>query len=308
MTEAGHTCLSQALAAAQAEYPRIIKGSLNPHFRTSYADLADGMEPIRPLLAKHGIAYTQTFHVGDGGKLMLRTKLWHRDEQEISDIPIEQPPKPQEFVALSTYYRRVTLFAIAGITPADEDDDGESTAGLGTQQPAEPPRRTSAPPAEVSSETMVGELRALLATVAALDAEGLQKAKDWLRSTPRGHRHSRWTTFGSIDPDLRAEASAAMSRRAAELTEAPAPVPTAAPIPWPPEMADDPWELSGRDTGAFKDELLRRIEHDPWPEVQAAWAVYGPMLLNALTAAEIQPVRAAYTRRSRDNLHPTAAG
>lgn len=139
---AEHANLTAALAAAQAEYPVVLKGSVNPHFKSTYADLADGMGPIRPILAKHGIAYTQTFHVADG-ILLLRTSLRHGSEEIASDIPISQPPKPQDFVSLTTYYRRVALFSIAGITPANEDDDGHAANEVATTQA--PPRQTRQP-------------------------------------------------------------------------------------------------------------------------------------------------------------------
>jgi hypothetical protein len=144
-----HPNLTAALAAAQAEYPTILKGSVNPHFKSTYADLADGMGPIRPILAKHGIAYTQTFHVVDG-ILILRTSLRHGAETVDSELPITQPPKPQDFIALTTYYRRVGLFAIAGITPANEDDDGEAANKVATTQAPprqpQPPKREPLPP------------------------------------------------------------------------------------------------------------------------------------------------------------------
>jgi hypothetical protein len=138
-----HANLTAALAAAQAEYPTILKGSVNPHFKSTYADLADGMGPIRPILAKHGIAYTQTFHVVDG-ILILRTSLRYGAETIDSELPITQPPKPQDFIALTTYYRRVGLFSIAGITPANEDDDGEAANSVATTQA--PPKRKPLPP------------------------------------------------------------------------------------------------------------------------------------------------------------------
>jgi hypothetical protein len=147
---AEHTTLSAALAAAQAEYPTIIKGSVNPHFRSTYADLADGMSPIRPILAKHGIAYTQTFHMQDG-VLVLRTSLRFGEQEIASELPIMQPQKPQDFISLTTYYRRVGLFSICGITPANEDDDGEAANTVTTTQAPprpqqRPPERQQAPP------------------------------------------------------------------------------------------------------------------------------------------------------------------
>lgn len=137
-----HPNLMASLAAAQSEYPAVIKKSDNPHFKSKYADLADGMEVIRPVIAKHGIAYTQTFDVADG-ILLLRTTLRKGDDELNSILPITQPPQPQAFVSLTTYYRRVALFSILGITPVGEDDDGEAANEQTTTQA--PPRQTRQP-------------------------------------------------------------------------------------------------------------------------------------------------------------------
>ncbi len=152
---AEHNSLFAALAAAHAEYPAVVKRSDNPHFKSKYADLADGMDLIRPVLAKHGLSYTQTFHVADG-ILMLRTSLHFGSESVDSELPIQQPPRPQDFVSLTTYYRRVGLFCLCGITPAGDDDDGNAVNDVvDTQAPArrqQPPARkldvVGKPPAE----------------------------------------------------------------------------------------------------------------------------------------------------------------
>lgn len=134
--------LMASLAAAQAEYPAVVKKSPNPHFKSKYADLADGMEVIRPVIAKHGIAYVQTFEVADG-TLLLRTTLRKGDDELHSILPITQPPQPQAFVSLTTYYRRVALFSILGITPVGDDDDGNEANEVATTQA--PPRQTRQP-------------------------------------------------------------------------------------------------------------------------------------------------------------------
>lgn len=135
--------LADALCAAQAEFPPVVKGAVNPHFKSRYTDLGEGMAVIRPILGKHGIAYTQTFHVAEG-TLLLRTSLRRGGEEIASDLPIAQPPKPQDFVALTTYYRRVGLFSALGITPVGEDDDGQTANDVATTQA--PPRQTRQPP------------------------------------------------------------------------------------------------------------------------------------------------------------------
>lgn len=134
--------LVKALAEAQAEFGPVVKKSENPHFKSKYADLAAGMEVVRPIIAKHGIAYTQTFEVVDG-TLLLRTALRKGAEEISSVLPLTQPPQPQAFVSLTTYYKRVALFSILGITPVGDDDDGNEANETTTTQA--PPRQTRQP-------------------------------------------------------------------------------------------------------------------------------------------------------------------
>lgn len=134
--------LVKALAEAQGEFGPVVKKSENDHFRSKYADLAAGMEVVRPIIAKHGIAYLQTFEVSDG-TLLLRTALRKGDEEICSVLPLTQPAQPQAFVSLTTYYRRVALFSILGITPVGDDDDGNAANEVTTTQT--PPRQTRQP-------------------------------------------------------------------------------------------------------------------------------------------------------------------
>jgi len=139
-----HKSLAEALAAAQGEYPPIEKKELNSHFGKKYADLAGGMEPVRPILARHGISYTQTFDVVDG-TIFLQTRVMAAGEASDSKFPITQPPNPQDFVKTSTYYRRVQLFSALGIFPQGEDDDGNTAREVANTQ--EPPRKERQPQA-----------------------------------------------------------------------------------------------------------------------------------------------------------------
>jgi hypothetical protein len=170
-----HKSLVAAMVAAQGDYPPVEKKSVNPHFKKNYADLAGAMEVIRPVLTKHGIAFTQTFHVADG-VLMLRTSLMHGAESMPSELPISQPANPQDFVKLTTYYRRVALFSMLGITPVGEDDDGNSIANVATTQ--EPPPRQQRPPA-AAKPNGTGAVRSPAEEVD--DAQAALDAKDPLR-------------------------------------------------------------------------------------------------------------------------------
>ena len=69
--------LMVALAAAQIEFPAIPKvhtAKIKAGFSYSYADLADVVSAIRPILAKHGIA-TMQLPLLDGTTMKLVTRL-----------------------------------------------------------------------------------------------------------------------------------------------------------------------------------------------------------------------------------------
>lgn len=117
--------LFAALAAAQLEMENADKTSLNPHFRSKYADLAEVRSVTIPALAKHKLALTQQ-PVSSGDLVGVRTLLGHASGQWIASTYFVRPSKPdaQGAGSVITYLRRYALAAIAGI--AQEDDDGET--------------------------------------------------------------------------------------------------------------------------------------------------------------------------------------
>jgi len=125
--------LAKALAAVQGKLKGAKKDSLNPHFRSSYADLASVWEACEPLLSENGLAVSQTFDGVDGaGRMILVSLLVHTSGEWISSrlaMPADKV-SPQGFVAASTYARRAALSALVGVAPVD--DDGESAEGRGS--------------------------------------------------------------------------------------------------------------------------------------------------------------------------------
>lgn len=174
-----HKTLAAALVAAQGEFPPVIRGKVNPHFRSKYADLGETMAVLRPVLAKNGIAYTQSFVNGDG-VTKLRTVLIHGpsgEKSEPSDIPIfNVPQKIQDLVAMTTYLRRLGLFSILGVTPEDEDDDGEQANNAPTeqrrQQPRPPQRKEPEPGRSPEQEVNAALAQQSTKLVQLLDADG----------------------------------------------------------------------------------------------------------------------------------------
>lgn len=118
--------LTAALAAAQAEMQNATLNRVNSHFKNKYADLAAIREAVIPVLAKHGIAVTQTTDLRDG-TLLLVTTLHFGAERIDSILPVPNNGNMQQFGSALTYARRYSLAAMAGVS-AEEDDDGNAAA------------------------------------------------------------------------------------------------------------------------------------------------------------------------------------
>ena len=146
-----HDTLASALAAAQGEMSNASKNAKNPHFKSTYADLASLRDAVIPVLAAHGIACVQLCD-GDGQSVSVTTRLLFGAESMDCGrltIPIGGARNPAQAVgAAITYARRYQLGAVAGV--AAEDDDGNSLDG------------TRAAPARPARMDKAGQARAIL--------------------------------------------------------------------------------------------------------------------------------------------------
>jgi hypothetical protein len=117
--------LFTALAKMQGEVENATKGSLNPHFKSKYADLAEVLNTVRPVLAANGLSVIQSPSF-DGGICHVTTTIAHTGGGYIygtmSCVPAKQDG--QGIGAATTYLRRYSLAAMCGV--AQEDDDGQS--------------------------------------------------------------------------------------------------------------------------------------------------------------------------------------
>lgn len=125
-----NAALFGALAMAQAEVENASKVAANPHFKSRYADLAEVLNTVRPVFARHGISIMQSTSF-DGATVSVTTVLGHKDGGWASSCASCVPAKTdaQGIGAATTYLRRYALAAIAGI--AQEDDDGNSSQHAG---------------------------------------------------------------------------------------------------------------------------------------------------------------------------------
>ena len=137
--------LAAALSKAQGEIGGATKGSVNPHFKSRYADLASVVEAVREPFAKNGLAYQQPYRNNDG-QLCIVTRIIHTSGQWVEDDGVPLLLSKQDMQGLgsaSTYARRYGLMAAAGVAP--EDDDGNAAVGesRGTAKPVPVKRGTA---------------------------------------------------------------------------------------------------------------------------------------------------------------------
>ncbi|MFW6344832.1 MAG: ERF family protein [Halomonas sp.] len=131
--------LFASLSEAQGAIENARKDEKNPHFRSSYADLASVRDAIRGPLAAQGLSVLQ-FPTTDirplenGGVWMgirLITRLCLSSGQWIEDelvVPLARQDA-QSIGSAITYARRYSLMAVTGVAP--EEDDGEAAVGRG---------------------------------------------------------------------------------------------------------------------------------------------------------------------------------
>ena len=128
--------LVAALARAQGKFPPIVKSHTNPAFKGSqYADVADVLAIVRPVLAAEGIVVTQRTCLEDDGTVLLITELRGGDDDLIqSTFPLHVSGLTDQQVGSKlTYNRRYQLCAILGVHPVGDDDDGNLAATANTQ-------------------------------------------------------------------------------------------------------------------------------------------------------------------------------
>jgi len=104
----------------------ILKDSINPFYKSKYADINALLEVIKPILNEVGLVINQPLTHIDG-KPALKTIV--RDVEEIiyeEVCPLIENTDPQKFGATITYFRRYALQSLLCLQA--EDDDGNSTS------------------------------------------------------------------------------------------------------------------------------------------------------------------------------------
>lgn len=144
---------AEALAKAQGAMSAAAKDSVNPHFRSKYADLASVREAVQEPLSTNNIAYVQRPVPCERGWAAVETRLIHASGEWMSgtvELPVAQATAHGHGSAI-TYARRFGLSAMTGVAPA-EDDDGNAAVGHPPAPKPHPEPRQSPPRAAPKQE------------------------------------------------------------------------------------------------------------------------------------------------------------
>ena len=144
--------LAAALSIAQGQIDAASKGSVNPYFKSKYADLNALREAIREPLAANGLSIMQ-FATTHEVTVAVETILAHASGEYVSStlsLPVgrkydkegvELPVDVQSIGSAITYARRYALSAILSL--AADDDDGNAAVG------SAPPRQPKSTPTAI---------------------------------------------------------------------------------------------------------------------------------------------------------------
>lgn len=121
-----HKTLAEALIAAQAEMPQLIKDSTNPHFKNDYISLGGVLDQVLPKLREHGILVMQLpSHID--GRAALTTSFIHPASADhieaTTPLWAAKEDAPGQGSAI-TYMRRYAIMSALALVAANEDDDG----------------------------------------------------------------------------------------------------------------------------------------------------------------------------------------
>lgn len=128
--------LNTALAKAQGELFAAKKDSINPHFKSKYADLASVWEACREALSSNGLSVTQMPAEFQNNVMTLVTRISHSSGEWLEQTmtcPVGKPD-PQGIGSCLTYMRRYALAAVVGVY--QDDDDANSASYAPKERPA----------------------------------------------------------------------------------------------------------------------------------------------------------------------------
>jgi hypothetical protein len=129
----GVSSIHASFIAAQAEFGAAVKGAVNPHFKSRYADLSAVLEAVLPALNKHGLGLLYRVHDCDVG-VRLEAVVVHTSGEELSSGILHLPVAKNDSQAVGSalsYGKRYLATGLFALQTAD-DDGNAATASMKT--------------------------------------------------------------------------------------------------------------------------------------------------------------------------------
>jgi hypothetical protein len=215
-----HSSLPEALAAFQAELPKLrkdetakvtgeSKSGAKVSYSYGYAGLDQVCETVEPVLGKHGLSVTSKTTWNDGAMVLEVSLLHSSGERETGYWPLPDPRRsgPQDLGSAMTYGRRYLTLALTGTFPGGEDDDGAKAQNYAQQErwdnakPKAADKPVSAPPAPAKDWTKAtdDEIRDLHKRIENLPIGQAVNGYDWMAAN---NLHNRQLPFDGADDVL----------------------------------------------------------------------------------------------------------
>ncbi len=159
--------ISTALLKFQGAVDGVGKNSVNPGFKSRYANLETVVDTARPELQAVGVVFLQSGGAIVDGVMAMTTRLIHADSGEwiegTMDIALGKRD-PQGVGSAQTYAQRYHLMAMLGLPPVDDDGEAamdRSRPAQSTQKPTDgDPEVPAKPASKMKTRPLDGELRA----------------------------------------------------------------------------------------------------------------------------------------------------
>lgn len=142
--------------AAQAEFGAAVKGAVNPHFKSRYADLSAVLEAVLPALNKHGLGLLYRVHDCDVG-VRLEAVVIHTSGEELSSGILHLPVAKNDSQAVGSalsYGKRYLATGIFALQTAD-DDGNAATASMRAAPVVAPPKPVRYDISTLEGDTML---------------------------------------------------------------------------------------------------------------------------------------------------------
>ena len=116
--------IAAAFVKAQMQFGKALKTSVNPHFKSKYADLSSCIDAVVGALNANGIGLMQrTYECKDG--VMVETIFVHESGEVMECGMLHVPASKHDAMGYGSalsYARRYSLLTASGLAPSDDDD------------------------------------------------------------------------------------------------------------------------------------------------------------------------------------------